>query len=69
MRVVMGGEALQGPLTGIGQYTFNLASQLLTLSEIDRLDFLVHGRIKGRSFLTGRAHLQLHLTRQALAKF
>lgn len=51
MRVVMGGEALEGPLTGIGQYTFHLASQLLTLSEIESLDFLVHGRIKGRGFL------------------
>ena len=51
MRVVMGGESLEGPLTGIGHYTYNLASQLLKSGEIESLDFLVHGRIKGPDFL------------------
>ena len=46
MRLVMGGESLQGPLTGIGQYTYNLARKLLAREEIDELRFLVHGRLK-----------------------
>lgn len=46
MRLVMGGESLQGPLTGIGQYTYNLARELLTREDIDELRFLVHGRLK-----------------------
>ena len=45
MRVVMGGESLIGQKTGIGQYTENLASQLLHTSEVEDLKFLAHGKI------------------------
>ena len=46
MRLVMGGESLQGPLAAIGQYTYNLARKLLAREEIDEFRFLVHGRLK-----------------------
>lgn len=46
MRVVMGGESLEGQQTGIGQYTYNLAHEMLKRSEIDDFSFLSHGILK-----------------------
>ncbi len=46
MRLVMGGESLQGPLTGIGQYTYHLAREMIACPEIHELMFLVHGRLR-----------------------
>ena len=45
MRLVMGGESLEGPLTGIGHYTYNLASELLKRPEITDFKFQAHGRL------------------------
>lgn len=45
MRVVIGGESLLGPLTGIGQYTYQLALQLQSAEEIEDISFLAHGRL------------------------
>ena len=45
MRLVMGGESLEGPLTGIGHYTYNLAAELRKRPEIDDFKFQVHGRL------------------------
>ncbi len=45
MRVVIGGESLLGPLTGIGQYTYQLARQLQSADEIEDISFLAHGRL------------------------
>ena len=46
MRLVMGGESLQGPLTGIGQYTYHLAREMLARPEIEDFNFLAHGRLR-----------------------
>ncbi len=45
MRLVMGGESLEGPLTGIGQYTYHLAQEMLARPEIEDFKFLAHGRL------------------------
>ena len=45
MRVVMGGESLEGPLTGIGHYTHNLARELIKRPEISDFKFQAHGRL------------------------
>ena len=46
MRLVMGGESLEGPLTGIGQYTYHLAQEIISRGDIPDFKFLVHGRLK-----------------------
>ena len=46
MRLVMGGESLEGPLTGIGQYTYHLAKAMLANPEITDFKFLAHGRLR-----------------------
>lgn len=46
MRLVMGGESLEGPLTGIGQYTYHLAKAMLASPEIKDFKFLVHGKLR-----------------------
>jgi glycosyltransferase involved in cell wall biosynthesis len=46
MRVVMGGESLEGQQTGIGQYTYHLADEMLKRVEIDDFKFLNHGVLK-----------------------
>jgi glycosyltransferase involved in cell wall biosynthesis len=45
MRVIIGGESLLGPLTGIGQYTYQLAQHLQSADEIEDISFLAHGRM------------------------
>lgn len=51
MRLVMGGESLLGPLTGIGHYTYHLAKHLLAREEVEELKFLVHGFLKDSALL------------------
>ena len=46
MRLVMGGESLEGPLTGIGQYTYHLAKEMLASPNIEDFKFLAHGRLR-----------------------
>ena len=46
MRLVMGGESLEGPLTGIGQYTYHLAEQIGLSNAVDDFQFLIHGRLR-----------------------
>lgn len=46
MRLVMGGESLEGPLTGIGQYTYHLAKEMLASPDIEDFKFLAHGRLR-----------------------
>lgn len=46
MRLVMGGESLKAPLTGIGQYTLNLATEILLRSEIVDFTLLAHGFLR-----------------------
>ncbi len=46
MRLVMGGESLEGPLTGIGQYTYHLAKGMLASPDIEEFKFLSHGRLR-----------------------
>jgi alpha-1,3-rhamnosyl/mannosyltransferase len=46
MRLVMGGESLEGPLTGIGQYTYHLAEQIGRSAEVEEFQFLIHGRLR-----------------------
>jgi O-antigen biosynthesis alpha-1,3-mannosyltransferase len=46
MRLVMGGESLEGPLTGIGQYTYHLAKEMLANPNIEDFKFLAHGRLR-----------------------
>ena len=46
MRLVMGGESLEGPLTGIGQYTYHLAKGILASPDIEDLKFQVHGKLR-----------------------
>jgi len=41
----MGGESLLGRKTGIGQYSENLARNLMQFSEIEDLKFLAHGKL------------------------
>lgn len=45
MRLVMGGESLEGQLTGIGQYTYNLAKELRKHPDIEDFKFQSHGRL------------------------
>jgi alpha-1,3-rhamnosyl/mannosyltransferase len=45
MRLILGLDALRPPLTGIGQYTRQLASALLDLGEIEHIEGLMGGRI------------------------
>lgn len=45
MRLVMGGESLETQLTGIGQYTYNLAVELRKRPEILDFKLQVHGRL------------------------
>ena len=45
MRLVMGGESLETQLTGIGQYTYNLALELRKRPEILDFKFQMHGRL------------------------
>lgn len=51
MRLVMGGESLEGPLTGIGQYTYHLAKEILKHEDITDFKFLAHGRLREASSL------------------
>jgi len=51
MRLVMGGESLEGPLTGIGQYTYHLAKGMLARPDIEDFKFLAHGRLQDPSAL------------------
>ncbi|MDB2643192.1 glycosyltransferase family 4 protein [Luminiphilus sp.] len=51
MRLVMGGESLEGPLTGIGQYTYHLAKGMLASPDIEDFKFLAHGRLRDPSAL------------------
>ena len=53
MRLVMGGESLQGPLTGIGQYTYHMAKEMLARPEIEDFNFLAHGRLREPESLMG----------------
>lgn len=46
MRLVMGGESLEGPLTGIGQYTYYLATGMLTNPDIKDFKLLTHGVLR-----------------------
>ncbi|MHC8604054.1 glycosyltransferase family 4 protein [Arenicellales bacterium IMCC58067] len=46
MRLAMGGESLEGPLTGIGQYTYHLAKGMLARPNIEDFKFLTHGRLR-----------------------
>lgn len=46
MRLVMGGESLLSPLTGIGQYTYHLANELLKNPQIAELQFLIDGFLR-----------------------
>ncbi|MFT6288982.1 MAG: hypothetical protein ACJA09_003748, partial [Alcanivorax sp.] len=43
---MIGGESLEGPLTGIGQYTYHLTREMLKRPEIEELKLLVHGRVR-----------------------
>lgn len=45
MKLVLGGESLIGPRTGIGTYTYQLARHLEKSPEIEQLSFLVHGKL------------------------
>ena len=51
MRLVMGGESLEGPLTGIGQYTYHLAKGMLASPDIEDFKLLAHGRLRDPSSL------------------
>lgn len=53
MRLVIGGESLEGPLTGIGQYTYHLTREMLKRPEIEGLKLLAHGRLKEPASLMG----------------
>lgn len=55
MRLVMGGESLQGPLTGIGQYTYHLSREMLTRPEVEDLKFLCHGQLRSPSSMISAA--------------
>ena len=49
MRLVMGGESLQGPLTGIGQYTLHLARAMLADPAIEDFKLCTHGVLRDPS--------------------
>jgi alpha-1,3-rhamnosyl/mannosyltransferase len=46
MRLVMGGEALTGVLTGIGQYTYHLAELIGRIGDYQDYKFLIHGQLR-----------------------
>lgn len=49
MKVLLGIEALQGPLTGIGRYTKHLAAGLAASDAISDLRYFAHGRVLERA--------------------
>lgn len=49
MRLVMGGESLQGPLTGIGHYTLQLARAMLANPAIEDFKLCTHGVLQDPS--------------------
>ena len=51
MRLVMGGESLLGQKTGIGQYTENLAREILKTGAINDFKFLTYGKLQDTASL------------------
>lgn len=49
MKVLLGVEALQGPITGIGRYTKHLAAELAASDAIADLRYFAHGRVLERA--------------------
>ncbi len=49
MKIILGVDAIKYPLTGIGRYTFELATGLQLQTDIDKLFFLRFGKIKTNS--------------------
>ena len=68
MHVVMGGESLEGPLTGIGHYTYNLAYELLKRPEIDDFKFQAHGRLLApHNLMTNHTDRKRHQQRNQIS--
>lgn len=64
VNVLLGVDALQGPLTGIGRYAGNLAAGLAANTSVADLRYFAHGRVLASNgmhgWLTGHSHSSGH---------